>query len=104
MPNDPNRRHDAAPDQPSFAGEAEQHRKRTENRQLEAKAAARASLQGEEEALRNQVGDNPNGPPNADETPPTANNGTMRPARGEIRASPDEEKTRLQSEESRRGE
>lgn len=103
MSNDPNRRHDARPDQP-MAGEAEQARKRVETRELDAKASARASLQGEEQALQNQVADNPNGPPNADEAPRTANNGTMRPARGEVRANPDENETRYQSEESRRGE
>jgi len=91
-------------DQTPAAHDAERHRRVTEARELEAKAAARASIQGEEQALQNQVADNSAGPPNADEAPRQANNGTMRPAKGEVRANPDEEETRYQSEESRRGE
>lgn len=86
------------------AQDAERQRRMTEARELEAKAASRASQQGEEQALHNQVADNPAGPPNNDEAPRQANNGTMRPAIGEKRASPDENETRYQSEESRRGE
>ena len=76
--------------QSAMARDAERKRRATEARELEAKAAARASLQGEEQALQNQVADNPNGPPNADEAPRQANNGTMRPAIGEKQASPEE--------------
>lgn len=94
----------SAPNQSTAARDAERQRRAAEARELEAKAGARASLQGEEQALQNQVADNPAGPPNADEAPRQANNGTMRPAIGEKRASPDENETRYQSEESRRGE
>lgn len=86
-----------------LAGQAERLRRRTETRQLEAKAAARASQQGEEAALQNQVDRRTGSPPNADQAPRTADSGTMRPATGEVRATPDEQKTRHQSEEIRRG-
>lgn len=95
---------DKTPPAKSAAKDAERLRRLTEERELEAKAAARASLQGEEQAVQNQVGDTPAGPPNMDEAPPQAKSGTMRPAIGEKRASPDENETRYQSEESRRGE
>ena len=104
MTNDSEPRPNAKPKQSSVAQDAERQRRATETRELEAKAAARASLQGEEQALQNQVADNPAGPPNADEAPRRANSGTMRQAIGEKRASPDENETRFQSEENRRGE
>ncbi|MGK2286111.1 hypothetical protein [Pedomonas sp. V897] len=103
MTRDSDQRQNAPPH--PLAGQAEQKRRRTESRQLEAKAGARASLQGEETAVQNQVGEHrPGRPPNADQAPRTADSGTLRPARGEVRAAPDEEKTRYQSAQSRRGE
>lgn len=104
MTNDSEQRRNPNPNQSTVAQDAQRQRQATEARELEAKAAARGSLQGEEQALQNQVADNPAGPPNADEAPRQANNGTMRQAIGEVRASPDENETRLQSEASRRGE
>lgn len=104
MANDSEQRRNPQPKQSTVAKDAQRQRRATEARELEAKAAARPSLQGEEQALQNQVADNPAGPPNADEAPARANNGTMRQAIGEKRASPDENGTRFQSEESRRGE
>lgn len=106
MTNDSRPRHPSQQHQSLAARDAERQRRATEARELEAKAAARASLQGEEQALQNQTatGRKSTAPPNADEAPRQAKSGTMRPAIGEKRASPDETETRYQSEQNRRGE
>lgn len=106
--NDPSRRQDASAYKPAspdtLSGDAQQQREEAEDRGVEQKAAASWSQQGEEEKIRHQVAASPDSPPNADDAPPASADGTMRQARGEVRADPDEQQTRYQSDESRRGE